>query len=109
MAFHRQSLKFVVELDADEMGELEFQRIVQIGAEGEKQLANEDGADAKGGGGEDEIGPVLGDDIIDEAHGDAGQNKDQSGAKNRHQQGEQALRGEAHGVAENPCEGGHAP
>ena len=90
------------------MGEFQFERVVDVGAQREQELAGEDGADADGGGGEDQVRAVLSDDHIDEAHRHAGQHQHQRGASHRHHQRERALQRKAEGVAENPREDGHA-
>ena len=101
---HGQALELVVEFDAHEMGELEFEGVVDVGAQREEKLAGEDGPDADGGGGQDEVRAVLADDHIDEAHGHAGQHQHQRGAGHGQQQREAALQRETQRVADDPQE-----
>ena len=90
-----EALELVVELDADDVGELQLQVVVQVGAEGEKNLPGEDRTRTDQGGGNDEIRSVLADDHVDETHGDARQHQNERGAGDSQQQGEAAEKREA--------------
>ena len=65
-----QALELVVELDADDVGEFQLEVVVQVGAEGEKDLPGEDRSRTEESGGKDEIRPVFSDDHINEPHRD---------------------------------------
>eukprot|EP00903_Cladosiphon_okamuranus_P003719 g3717.t1 len=104
-----EALEFVVEFDADDVGEFQLQVVVQVGAGGEQDLAEEDDRGAGEGGGEDEVRAIFGDDDIDEAHGDGGEDQDEGGAEHGHEQGNAAEEWEAQGVADDTEHDVHFP